>query len=103
MKTFNYVFSKIPNDDEGRELVRLMRKHLNRDRFKLEVYGQNVKDELKRTGVTYWGQKASESKNLRIYIRDYETKRQSLHHWREARKYKEALQTINKYINEVTQ
>jgi predicted GNAT family acetyltransferase len=68
--TANYTFSEIPNTDEGRELVRLMRKYLNRSRYKINVYGQYVKDELKGTGVTAFGQKISESKCLRVYLKD---------------------------------
>jgi len=41
----NYTFSEIPNDQEGRELVRLMRKYLNKDSYKIRVKGQYLKDE----------------------------------------------------------
>jgi len=66
----NYLFSEIPNNDEGRELVRLMRKYCNKKRFQIEVYGQHVKDEYRGTGVTRMGQNIEQSKCLRVYARD---------------------------------
>ena len=52
MQKFNYVFSEIPNNEEGQELVRLMRKYLNKDAYNMQVKGQPI----------------SLSKNLRVYI-----------------------------------
>lgn len=88
-QAFNYAFSKIPNNDEGREFVRLARKYLNRERFTLDVYGQNVRDELRGTGCTYWGQKISESKNLRVYVRDQISLKRSRDLWRKLYHLKE--------------
>lgn len=63
-----YVFSKIPNNDEGKELVRLMRKYFNRDTYELRVRGQYLNDgEDWKPYVS--GQPISKSKCLRIYIR----------------------------------
>tara|TARA_R110002050_G_scaffold287307_1_gene438429 strand:- start:240 stop:455 length:216 start_codon:yes stop_codon:yes gene_type:complete len=62
-----YIFSEIPNDDEGRLLVKLMRKHLNREGYRLKLRGQYLKDGLNWRLYTH-GQPISKSKNLRIYI-----------------------------------
>ena len=102
MTAHNYAVSEIPNTDEGRELVRLMRKYLNRSRFKINVYGQHVKDELKGTGVTCWGQKMSESKCLRVYLKDeIETKRQYDKHrsnWAERQVLADELLTLANHV-----
>ena len=67
-KGCNYVFSEIPNDTEGQEFVDTMKKYLNKESYKMRVRGQHVKEELKGTGVTYWGQGLNESSHMRIYI-----------------------------------
>jgi len=67
-KGCNYVFSEIPNDTDGQELVDSMKKYLNKDSYKMRVRGQHVKEELRGTGVTYWGQNLDESTHMRIYI-----------------------------------
>ena len=64
----NYVFSEIPNDTDGQEFVDTMKKYLNKESYKMRVRGQHVKEELKGTGVTYWGQGLNESSHMRIYI-----------------------------------
>jgi hypothetical protein len=45
-----------------------MKKYLNKDSYKMRVRGQHVKEELRGTGVTYWGQNLDESTHMRIYI-----------------------------------
>lgn len=67
-KGCNYVFSEIPNDTDGQELVDSMKKYLNKDSYKMRVRGQHVKEELKGTGVTYWGQGLNESSHMRVYV-----------------------------------
>ena len=67
-KGCNYVFSEIPNDTEGQEFVDTMKKYLNKTTYKMRVRGQHVKEELKGTGVTYWGQGLSESSHMRVYV-----------------------------------
>src|SRR5210317_1277036 len=67
-KGCNYVFSEIPNDTDGQEFVDTMKKYLNKESYKIRVRGQHVKEELKGTGVTYWGQGLNESSHMRIYI-----------------------------------
>ena len=67
-KGCNYVFSEIPNDTNGQEFVDTMKKYLNKDSYKMRVRGQHVKEELKGTGVTYWGQGLNESSHMRVYV-----------------------------------
>ena len=64
----NYVFSEIPNDTDGQEFVDTMKKYLIKDSYKMRVRGQHIKEELKGTGATYWGQGLNESSHMRIYI-----------------------------------
>ena len=66
-----YTFKDIPNNDEGRELIRLMKKYHNKETYSMRVRGQYLKDELK--GGDYWnyhshGQKTKDSKCLRVYL-----------------------------------
>lgn len=66
-----YTFKDIPNNEEGRELIRLMKKYLNKETYSMRVRGQYLKDELK--GGDYWnfhshGQKTKDSKCLRVYL-----------------------------------
>jgi len=66
-----YVFSEIPNDDEGRELVQKMKDYLNKDSYKIRVKGQYLDEETKRTEgwrVHQFGQPISKSKCLRVYV-----------------------------------
>ena len=71
MQKYNYVFSHIPNNDEGKELVRLMKKYFNKDAYTFRVKGQHLIDSEKPNGG--WkkytrGQPISLSKFLRVYI-----------------------------------
>jgi hypothetical protein len=67
-KGCNYVFSEIPNDTDGQEFVGTMKKYLNKESYKMRVRGQHVKEELRGTGVTYWGQGLDESSHMRVYV-----------------------------------
>jgi hypothetical protein len=67
-KGCNYVFSEIPNDTDGQEFVDTMKKYLNKDSYKMRVRGQHIKEELKSTGATYWGQGLNESSHMRVYV-----------------------------------
>ena len=67
-KGCGYVFSEIPNDTDGQEFVDTMKKYLNKESYKMRVRGQHIKEELKGTGATYWGQGLNESTHMRIYI-----------------------------------
>ena len=62
------MFSEIPNDTDGQEFVDTMKKYLNKESYKMRVRGQHVKEELRGTGVTYWGQGLNESSHMRIYV-----------------------------------
>lgn len=66
-----YVFSEIPNDDEGRELVQKMKDYLNKESYKIRVKGQYLDEETKKTEgwrVHQFGQPISKSKCLRVYV-----------------------------------
>ena len=67
-KGCGYVFSEIPNDTDGQEFVDTMKKYLNKDSYKMRVRGQHIKEELKGTGATYWGQGLNESSHMRVYV-----------------------------------
>ena len=71
-KTYNVghemLFEKIPNDDFGKQFIKLLKIYLNNEGYKMRVKGQNVKDEFRKTGCTYHGQPISKSKNLRVYL-----------------------------------
>jgi hypothetical protein len=67
-KGCNYVFSEIPNDTDGQEFVDTMKKYLNKESYKIRVRGQHIKEELKGTGATYWGQGLNESSHMRVYV-----------------------------------
>ncbi len=64
---YRYVFSEIPNNEEGQTLVNLMRKYLNKDSYRLRVKGQYQKDGLNWRDYPA-GQPINQSKCLRIYI-----------------------------------
>jgi hypothetical protein len=65
-------FEEIPNNAEGWELIRLMKKHLGK-RYTLRVRGQHLKPELGANGgwrkYTY-GQGIGQSTHLRVYIEE---------------------------------
>ncbi len=67
-KGCNYVFSEIPNDTDGQEFVDTMKKYLNKDSYKMRVRGQHIKEELKGTGATCFGQRLDESSHMRVYV-----------------------------------
>ena len=64
-----YVFSKLPNTDEGKEFVDNMRQHLNRDRYKMRVRGQGLVDGADWRQHRY-GQPLDKSTHLRVYIEE---------------------------------
>ena len=66
-----YVFSEIPNDDEGKEFVQKMKDYLNKESYKIRVKGQYLDEETKRTDgwkPYQYGQPISKSKCLRVYV-----------------------------------
>ncbi len=62
-----YVFSDIPNTEEGHELVRLMKKYLNKDKYTLRKRGQYLKKGLDWRKYSH-GQSIPNSICLRVYI-----------------------------------
>ena len=70
-KGCNYVFSEIPNDEEGNAFIKNLKQYLNKESYKIRVKGQYLKDEVKE--VDGWrpynfGQPISKSKCLRVYV-----------------------------------
>ena len=66
-----YVFSEIPNTEENMKMVKLMKKHINKERYNLRWRGQYLDDKTKETEG--WkpysdGQPMSKSKCIRVYI-----------------------------------
>ena len=71
-KGHRYVFSDIPNDDNGKSLVKTMRFYLNKDTYNMRVRGQYL-DKSKLEKGESWktyddGQPLSKSKCIRLYI-----------------------------------
>lgn len=63
----NYVFSEIPNTPENLNMLKLLKKHLNKDMYRLRWRGQYLVDgEDWRKYVD--GQPLSKSKCIRVYI-----------------------------------
>ena len=78
MDAFNYMFSNIPNNKEGKQLVKLMKKYLNTDRYNMRTRGQFLIDSEKPNWRKYqMGQPIDKSKCLRIYIVDELVKERS--------------------------
>ena len=67
-KNSRYQFCEIPNDAEGRELVRLMKKYLNNHRYNIRIKGQYL-DKVKYPD-TYWdkGAPIDACTHIRVYI-----------------------------------
>jgi hypothetical protein len=65
-----YQFCEIPNDEEGHQLVALMRQYLNKDRYTLRVRGQHRDHSRLGTGERFssYGQPIDRSKCLRVYV-----------------------------------
>ena len=98
-----YAFTEIPNNEEGRELVRLMRKHLNRDTYSMRVKGQYLKEELKGD-KTYWhknthGQPVQDSKCLRVYLDSKLVKAQTDSTYLLSAEAREAREQHNRLLN----
>ena len=69
-----YVFSEIPNTEENMKMVKLMKKHINKDRYNLRWRGQYLIDGEDWKKYTD-GQPMNKSKCIRVYIdsKDYDT------------------------------
>ena len=62
-----YVFSEIPNTEENMKMVKLMKKHINTDRYTLRWRGQYLIDGEDWKKYTD-GQPMNKSKCIRVYI-----------------------------------
>ena len=69
-----YVFSEIPNTEENMKMVKLMKKHVNKDRYTVRWRGQYLIDGEDWKKYTD-GQPMNKSKCIRVYIdsKDYDT------------------------------
>ncbi|MDA7745193.1 hypothetical protein N8908_01565 [bacterium] len=99
-----YAFTEIPNNEEGRELVRLMRKYLNRDTYAMRVKGQYLKEELK--GGYEWhknthGQPVQDSKCLRVYLDSKLVKAQADSTYLLRAEAREAREQHNRLLNDL--
>jgi hypothetical protein len=66
-----YMFSEIPNNEEGKQLINLMKKYLNKNKYDMRVKGQYLQDHLRKDWRRYsYGQSISDSKCLRVYIKE---------------------------------
>ena len=65
-----YQFAEIPQDEEGKEFIRLARKYLNRDRYTLRVRGQHLKDGLDWRKHQF-GSSIADSSHYRVYIDEH--------------------------------
>ena len=71
VKGCNYVFSEIPNDEEGNAFVKDMKQYLNKESYKIRIKGQYLKDEVKEAEgwrPYNYGQPINKSKCLRVYV-----------------------------------
>ena len=71
-KGHRYVFSNIPNTEEGRQTIHKLRKWLNKDTYNMRIRGQYL-DKTKLSDGETWktyndGQPLSKSKCIRLYI-----------------------------------
>ena len=62
-----YVFSEIPNTEENMKMVKLMKKHINKDRYTVRCRGQYLIDGEDWKKYTD-GQPMNKSKCIRVYI-----------------------------------
>ena len=69
MNVPKYIFTRIPNDEEGNQFVEQLKKYLNKDRYELRKRGQGLVDGEDWRRYTH-GQPISKSTHLRIYIKD---------------------------------
>ena len=70
-KGWRYFFCDIPNKPIGKIFVRMLKKYLNKESYKIRVKGQYLDDETKKTEgwkKYEYGQPIGKSKCLRVYI-----------------------------------
>lgn len=83
-----YVLHQIPNTEEGKLLVLLLKKYLNSDRYKVRVRGQGLVEGEDWRKYTR-GAPLDKSTHLRVYVDDklYSTKSSTscgISSWRDA-------------------
>ena len=71
-KGHRYVFSNIPNTEEGRQTIHKLRKWLNKDTYNMRIRGQYL-DKTKLSDGESWrnyndGQPLSKSRCIRVYL-----------------------------------
>ena len=71
-KGHRYVFSNIPNTEEGRQIIHKLRKWLNKDTYNMRIRGQYL-DKTKLSDGETWknyndGQPLSKSRCIRVYL-----------------------------------
>ena len=70
-KGWRYMFCDIPNKQIGKIFVRMLKKYLNKESYKIRVKGQYLDDETKKTEgwkKYEFGQPIGKSKCLRVYV-----------------------------------
>jgi hypothetical protein len=64
-----YHFSRIPNNDEGREFVKTLKKFLNKEKYSMTVRGQGIREGESWRDYAY-SVPICKSSHLRVYIED---------------------------------
>ena len=69
----NYIFSEIPNNEQGQQFIKTLKTYLNKNSYRIRVKGQYLVDSEKKNQG--WkkhsrGQPIEFSKCLRVYIDD---------------------------------
>ena len=70
-KGWRYVFCDIPNQLIGKIFIRMLKRYLNKESYKIRVKGQYLDDETKKTEgwkKYEFGQPIGKSKCLRVYV-----------------------------------
>lgn len=64
-----YVFSEVPNDEDGQAFIAQLRHYLNNSRYKLRVRGQHLKagEDWRKYEM---GQPIDKSTHLRVYVEE---------------------------------
>ena len=96
-----YAFSEIPNNEEGRELVRLMRKYLNRGSWTMRVKGQHIKPEYRKTSAAIYGPTLQQSTHLRIYMDAHFHKEEQEHAYSRMHDAWRAENTLNQIVKAI--
>ena len=100
-KKSRYQFCEIPNDEEGKQLVKLMKKYLNTHRYNIRVKGQYL-NKVKYPD-TYWSKGApiEACTHIRVYIDEKPEIRDN--QWTDTITYglRHAIHTLEHKINSI--